>query len=61
MKTDATKRIEALLKNGGKEMVLAENRHKLTPGDLNKSNPTPSKAQIARQKLDDLRRKINGQ
>lgn len=61
MKTDATKRIEALLKNGGKEKVLAENRHRLTPGDLSISKPTPSKSQITRQKLDDLRRKINGQ
>lgn len=60
MKPTATTAIENLLKNGGKERVLAENRHKLTPGDLSKSKPPPSKAQVTRQRLDALRSKING-
>ena len=61
MITNATRNINNLLKNGGKEKVLAENRHRLTPGDLSRSKPTPSKSQITRQKLDALRGKINGQ
>ena len=60
METDATRNINNLLKNGGKERVLKENRHELTPGDLSKSKTPPSKAQIARQRLDALRAKING-
>lgn len=60
MSQDATRNINNLLKNGGKERVLAENRHKLTPGDLSKSKPPPSKAQVTRQRLDALRSKING-
>lgn len=60
METDATRNINNLLKNGGKEKVLAENRHRLTPGDFSRSKPLPSKAQIARQRLDALRAKING-
>lgn len=60
MKSTATKKIEALLQNGGKEKVLAENRHKLSPGDLSSAKPPPSKSKIALQKLDALRGKING-
>lgn len=60
MKPIATKKIESLLKNGGKEKVLAENRHRLTPGDFSRSKPPPSKAQVTRQRLDALRSKING-
>lgn len=60
MKPIAIKKIEALLKNGGKEKVLSENRHRLTPGDFSRSKPPPSKSKIALQKLDALRGKING-